>query len=100
MADALTAWTQTSLPPTPIVNATLIGQSYPWTKIQLPASALTQDCGEINIIFCQTLYQTTHKASFNNYHATYLVAIGTKDPFCLPQFFSNMIYSAIAVISV
>ena len=83
----------TKLPSTLIIYATLIGQLNPWNGKMLLASSLIQDYGELNIVFRQTLYLTTHKVNFGHYLAAHLCVVGAHNPFYLPQFFFDVIYS-------
>ena len=83
--DDAAPWLPTQLPPASVVYASLTGHERPWNGKQLLATALTKDYGELNMVFRQTLYLTTHSSDFSHYYAAHLAAVGTQDPFSLPR---------------
>ena len=94
--EAEAPWRPTQLPPASIVYASLTGQQRPWNGKQLLATSLTKEYGELNVIFRQTLFLTTHSSDFGHYYAAHLVAVGTQDPFSLPRFFFDIMYATAA----
>ena len=59
-------------------------------------TSLTKEYGELNVIFCQTLFLTTHSSDFGHYYAAHLVAVCNQDPFSLPRFFFDIMSSTAA----